>query len=151
MRLLEYTTELYVIVDDFFKMLQKSKNGKNMLNNWNGKRGPKKRLSVSQVVTLNIIRFCYRVKDLKTFHRILKVRFLKEFPTLPNYENFLKASNWSIGYVSLFLKFLLFLNSKKKNEIHYVDSTDIAVCKNYNIYKHKVAKEIAARGKTSKG
>ena len=151
MRLLEYTTELYVIVDDFFKMLQKSKNGKNMLNNWNGKRGPKRRLTVSQVVTLNIIRFCYRVKDLKTFHRILKVRFLKEFPTLPNYENFLKASNWSIGYVTLFLKFLLFLNSKKKNEVHYVDSTDIAVCKNYNIYKHKVAKEIAARGKTSKG
>ena len=27
MRLLEYTTELYVIVDDFFKMLNKSKNG----------------------------------------------------------------------------------------------------------------------------
>ena len=86
-------------------MLHNSANGKDLLKNWHGKWGPKRKLSLSQTVTLNIIRFCYRVKDLKTFHGILKARFLKEFSTIPNYENFLKASNWSIGYVILFLKF----------------------------------------------
>ncbi|MGX6959778.1 MAG: IS982 family transposase [Rickettsia endosymbiont of Pentastiridius leporinus] len=35
--------------------------------------------------------------------------------------------------------------------ISFVDSTSIAVCKNYRIYSDKVFKGLAARGKTTKG
>jgi len=47
------------------------------------------------------------------------------------------------------VKYLLKLNSRGNKE-HFVDSTDVLVCKNHNIYKYRVAKQIAARGKTSK-
>jgi hypothetical protein len=48
------------------------------------------------------------------------------------------------------VKYLLHLNSRDNKE-HFVDSTDVPVCKNHNIYKHIVTNEIAARGKTGKG
>ena len=39
----------------------------------------------------------------------------------------------------------------KCSGISFVDSTSIAVCKNYRIYSHKVFKGFANRGKTTKG
>jgi len=48
-------------------------------------------LSITQVISLNLLRFTIHVKDLKAFHRIVKVMDL--IPDMPNYENFLKASN----------------------------------------------------------
>lgn len=149
--ILDYTTELYALVDNFFKILLKLKEGKKLFSYWYGKRGPKRNLSLSEIVTLNILRFSYRIEDLKTYHKILKQRFKDEFPEVPNYENFLKATNLSIGFIVIFIKYLLTINSKHSNNKHFIDSTDIAVCKNYNIYRHKVAKNYAERGKTSKG
>jgi hypothetical protein len=46
--------------------------GNSVLGYWEGKRGPKKRLSLAEVMTLNILRFYLRVHDLKTFHRLLQ-------------------------------------------------------------------------------
>jgi hypothetical protein len=60
---------------------------------WEGKRGPKKRLSLAEVITLNILRFHLRVHDLKVFHRLIRNVYQDYFPGLPNYENFLKAAN----------------------------------------------------------
>lgn len=48
------------------------------------------------------------------------------------------------------MKYLLHTNNRG-NEEHFVDSTDVPVCKSHNIYKYRVTKEIAGRGKTSKG
>ena len=50
----------------------------------------------------------------------------------------------------ILIKYLLYVNSRGGNK-HFIDSTDIPVCKNYNIYNYKEAKEIARRGKTTKG
>lgn len=148
--MLQYTTEIFIFIDNFLKKLFETKIGKEMLKHWNNKRGPKKQLSLSEIITINIIRFYYRVEDLKTFHKIIKNDFRHYFPNMPNYENFLKATNKSIGFILIFLKYLLSIN-KKGMKYHFVDSTDLAVCKNYNIYRHKVTKGISDRGKTSKG
>ena len=48
------------------------------------------------------------------------------------------------------MKYVLHVNSRGNDE-HFVDSTDVPVCKNHNIYNYRVAKEIAGRGKSSKG
>lgn len=48
------------------------------------------------------------------------------------------------------IKYLLHLN-RDWNQEHFVDSTDVPVYKNHNIYKYRVAKELVGRGKTSKG
>ena len=143
-------TILFTFVDDFFQALFHAPFGKKLRHLWENKRGPKKKLTLSEVVTLNLLRFSMRVQDLKTFHRIVGTHYRRYFPELPNYENFLKATNRSGLFISLLVKYLLHMNGRGNDE-HFVDSTDVPVCKNHNIYKYRVAKEIAGCGKTSKG
>jgi hypothetical protein len=74
------------------------------------------------------------------------------FPTLPNYENLLKATNTSIGALLLFLKYLLFLNQQGTSaRTFFMDSTAISVCENPYIASHQAARDFAARGKNCKG
>jgi len=141
---------LFTFIDDFFQALFKSYLGKELRHFWENRRGPKKRLTLSEVITLNVMRFYMRVQDLKTFHRIVMGQYRRYFPRLPNYENFLKATNRSGLFIMILIKYLLYVNSRGGNK-HFIDSTDIPVCKNYNIYNYKEAKEIARRGKTTKG
>ena len=61
-------TILYTFVDDFFQALFHSSLGKKLRYFWEDKRGPKKKLSLSEVVTLNLLRISLRVQDLKAFH-----------------------------------------------------------------------------------
>ena len=72
-------------------------------------------------------------------------------PDLPNYENFMKATNKSTVFILAFMNFLMEMNRKKESEIHYMDSTPITVCMNHKIYSHKVTKGIAKRSKSTKG
>lgn len=144
-------TSIFVIVDDFLQYFFKTDMYKNSKFIWENKTGTKKKLSLSEVVSLNIIRYFFRVGDLKTFHS-MAISCLKEyFPNMPNYENFLKATNKSIFYLNIFLEFLLYVNKEHNCQNHYVDSTDLPVCRNHNIFKHRVTAEYASRGKTTKG
>jgi hypothetical protein len=78
--------------------------------------------------------------------------FKQYFPKLPNYENFLKASNKSLPVIVLFLLYLLFLNRQMEHkDVFFMDSTALSVCYNHYISSHKVTKDFAARGKTTKG
>jgi hypothetical protein len=144
-------TTLYTFIDDFFIAFFQTDIWKRLKHLWEGKRGMKKKLSLSEVITLNILRFYMRVDDLKTFHSIVVNHFNSYFPHIPNYENFLKATNSSLIFIKILLKYLMNQNTQKNCAKHFLDSTDITVCKNYNIFNHKVAKGIAARGKSSKG
>jgi len=120
---------LFTFIEDFFQALFRSNFGKKIRHFWENKRGPKKKLTLSEVVTLNLLRFYMRIQDLKTFHRVATEHYRKYFPKLPNYENFLKVTNRSGLFIALLVKYLLYLN-KKGNEEHFVDSTDVPVCKN---------------------
>lgn len=44
--------QVYNIINEFIKVLEQDKNYSFLLKNWNGKRGPKRRLSVTQVIAL---------------------------------------------------------------------------------------------------
>jgi hypothetical protein len=63
---------VYCFVDEFIKAIMNYPLGNSVLGYWEGKRGPKKRLGLAGVMTLNILRFYLRVHDLKTFHRLLQ-------------------------------------------------------------------------------
>ena len=65
---------IYSIVEDFVKAVEQEKEYSIFLEHWNGKRGPKRRLSIAQVISLNLLRFTIHVKDLKAFHRIVYVK-----------------------------------------------------------------------------
>jgi hypothetical protein len=143
---------LYCFVDDFVKTLSKLPLWKSVKSLWEGRRGPKRQLSLQEVITLNIMRFHLKIIDLKAFHRLASLSYRHYFPKLPNYENFLKASNKSLPVLMLLLWYLLFLNRESEHEnVFFMDSTALSVCDNHYIYSHKVAKGFAARGKTTKG
>lgn len=143
---------LYTVIDDFFKSLEHEKVWILIKESFYGKRGPKSKLSISEVVTLNIIRFYVRSLDLKTFHKLVLDRYSAEFPNMPNYENFLKATNKSLIAMMIFLQFMLYMGRKKcKSGIHFIDSTSLQICKNYNIYRNKTGGGVANRGRSTKG
>jgi len=139
-------------VDDFYKEIREFECWKILKTKWLGSRGPKRKVSLSEIVTLNILRFQLRINDLKSFHRLVKDRYNGEFPNIPNYENFLKATNKSTELTSLIVEYLLYINRiMSQNQNHFIDSTPLSVCYNYNIYSHRVNKGVAERGKSTKG
>ncbi len=66
-----------------------------LISKFNGKRGPKRQLSLEQIVALNIYRFHFKTGDLKNYHKMIKELMSDKVPNLPNYENFMKATNKS--------------------------------------------------------
>ena len=76
---------MYSTVEDFIKAVEVDKNFSFLIKKWNGKRGSKRRLSVTQVISLNLLRFALHIKDLKAFHNIIKA--MDFIPGMPNYLN----------------------------------------------------------------
>ena len=74
---------------------------------------------------------------------MIKELMSDKVPNLPNYENFMKATNKSTVFILAFMNFLMEMNIKTESEIHYMDSTPITVRMNHKIYSHKVTKGIA--------
>lgn len=142
--------DIYNTISNFVKEVEEETYLCSFCNNWNGKRGPKRRLSITTVIALNILKYFIHVKDLKAFHRIIKA--INLIPEIPNYENFLKASNKALPIMTLFLNALLAQNRKmNKTGIHFIDSTPVSTSLNRRIFSHKVTKDFASRGKSTKG
>jgi hypothetical protein len=145
-------TTLYCIIDDFINALAATADGRKMLESWKAKRGPQRQLSLSEVLTLNILRFHFHIFDLKAFVRLAECAYKPYFPGLPNYENFLKAANRSFPFTVVLIRYFLLLNRRMSRDgVFFLDSTALSVCTNGNIPTHKVTKGYASRGKTSKG
>lgn len=141
---------VYNIISNFVESVESDTKLCSFCKNWNGKRGPKRKLSITTVICLNIMRYLLHIKDLKAFHRTIKM--LDLIQDLPNYENFLKASNKALPVMTLFLQALLAQNrAMNKTGIHFMDSTPVTTCLNRRIFNHKVTKGFASRGKSTKG
>ena len=143
--------QIYNLTSIFFKSLKGNLMYEFLISKFNGKRGPKRQLSLAQIVALNIYRFHFKTGDLKNYHKMIRELMSDKVPKLPNYENFMKATNKSTVFILAFMNFLMEMNRKKESEIHYMDSTPITVCMNLKIYSHKVTKGIARRSKSTKG
>ena len=55
----------------------------------------------------------YRL-SLKNYHKMIKELMSDKVPNLPNYENFMKASNKSNVFILTFMNFLIEMNRKKE-------------------------------------
>jgi hypothetical protein len=143
---------LYCVIDDFINTLAKTAAGQQMLKAWRPKRGPHRRLSLSEILTLNIMRFHSHIGDLKAFVHLARSAYQSYFPHMPNYENILKATNKAFPFIVLLLQYILSLNRQMNTRgVHFIDSTTLRVCENWNISKHRVTRGYASRGKNSKG
>ena len=94
----------------FFKSLKGNLMYESLISKFNGKRGPKRQLSFEQIVALNIYRFHFKNGDLKNYHKMIKELMSDKVPNLPNYENFMKATNKSTVFILAFMNFLMEMN-----------------------------------------
>lgn len=137
-------TKLYCFVDDFMKDF---KLHKAVINSSKSKPGLMNYLTTSEVLTI-LIGFHQSSFDcFKHYYKeVILIDHSNDFQ-LVTYEHFTKL----IGKCLPFLTMLLHHLFDECSGISFVDSTSLAVCKNYRIYSHKVFKGIAQRGKTTKG
>ena len=55
---------VYCIVDDFINAVLKTRSGQEAAKSWAGTRGPKPRLALAEIITLNILRFYFKIYGL---------------------------------------------------------------------------------------
>ncbi len=138
--------ELFVDVDDFYQAFegwaaQQQLPGKK-------KRGPKPSLSASEVMTIVIHFHQQGYRDFKSFYqKHVREHLFVEFPTLVSYGRFVEL----MPGVALMLCAYLQSRFGRCTGIAFVDSTPLAVGHNRRISRHKVFKDLAARGKTTMG
>ena len=102
--------QIYNLTSMFFKSLKGNLMYEFLISKFNGKRGPKRQLSLEQVVALNIYRFHFKMGDLKNYHKMIRELMRDKVPNLPNYENFMKATNKSAVFILAFMNFLIEMN-----------------------------------------
>ena len=84
--------ELYCTIDDFYQCFIKTEPEKKNLAEYYGKRGPRRSMTVPEVMALNIVRILDRTGDLKTFHKMASLHYRSYFPTLKNLSALISAT-----------------------------------------------------------
>ena len=102
--------QIYNLTSMFFKSLKGNLMYESLISKFKGKRGPKRQLSFEKIVALNIYRFHFKNVDLKNYHKMIKELMSDKVPNLPNYENFMKATNKSAVFILAFMNFLIEMN-----------------------------------------
>jgi len=148
-------TEIFCDFDDFCKevvpnweatLLECDKSAKKPTKQ--EQYGPSCGLCRSEIMTILVMYHGSRFKNFKTFYNGIVLRLGRcYFPKAPCYERFLTLTKraW------LLLTFFMAYRFGSKTGVYYIDSTPLAVCHNKRINKHKVFRDLAARGKTSMG
>ena len=78
--------QIYNLNSMFFKSLKRNLMYEFLISKFNGKRCPQRKLSLEQIVALNIYRFHFKMGDLKNYHKMIKELMSNKVPNLPNYE-----------------------------------------------------------------
>ncbi len=138
--------ELFVEVDDFYQEFERWAAPQQMSGA--ARRGPRASLSASEIMTIVIHFHQAGYRDFKSFYQkhVCK-HLLTEFPRLVSYGRFVELMP------SVLLVLCAYLKSRfgSCTGIAFVDSTPVAVCHNRRITRHKVFKDLAARGKSTMG
>lgn len=138
--------ELFVEIDDFHKTFESWAAQQQLPGK--AKRGPAPSLSPSEIMTIVIHLHQASCRDLKSFYQKHVCKHLAaEFPRLVSYGRFVELMP------GVLLLLCAYLQSRfgRGTGIAFVDSTPLAVCHNRRISRHKVFKDLAARGKNTMG
>ncbi|MBS0351515.1 MAG: IS982 family transposase [Proteobacteria bacterium] len=140
--------ELFCLVDEFcqafFPEWQRI-----LLTSGTQKRQRKTDMSYSEIMTLLLWFQQSRYRDFKNFYikEVLNGALRVDFPHALSYTRFVSLIHRVLIPLSAFLQSL----KADFTGIGFVDSTSIIVCQSKRISQHKVFKEIAKIGKTTKG
>jgi transposase len=113
----------------------------------------KHNLSLAELITLALFRFFTGHHNWKQYYRFIQTYHAKDFPNLPNYQNFIADMNQLSGLAMLMLSaFMRFFRSiTDTGRIKIVDSTKLEVCKIKREFTHKVCQNFAKKSKSSMG
>jgi hypothetical protein len=112
------------------------------------RRGPACCLSVSEIMTIQILFQMIGYRNFKTFYiGFLQIYWKRYFPTLPSYQRFVELMSRAIFPLTLFAQF----KGGKRTGIYYIDGSCLPVCHIKRSRRNKVFEEIAQYGRTSVG
>ncbi len=142
---------IYDFVSDFIKNILKDL--KFCLERPNNKRPPSKKfkLELAELLTLWIFKFFSWQDNWKSYYKFINTYHKKDFPNLPNYQNFKSWIN-KISFLSLVLLWYfmkIFKENTGENMLKFVDSSKLEVCKIKREFNHKVSKRISNKWKSS--
>jgi len=144
-------TEIYCILDDFFKIYSKEIQKHKMLTAKDGKKFRNRacEMSDSEIMTILLLFHFGTFKNFKHFYlHYICVHLKKEFPKTLSYNRFVAIEHRVFVPMSLFFNTL---RLGKCTGITFIDSTKISVCHNKRIKRNRVFKGIAQVGKNTMG
>jgi hypothetical protein len=139
---------IFCEIDDFCKELDKNISQPLLSAPTKGQRGPDCCLSISEIMTIQILFQMIGYRNFKTFYiGFLQKYLIHYFPKLPSYGRFVELMSRSLLPLTLFTQ----LKCGKKTGIYYIDSSCLPVCHLKRSRRHKIFDGIAKYGKTSVG
>ena len=131
-----HITDLYVWVDELLPKESNPLGGRPSI------------LSDSELVTILLWNtIMVKQKTIRDIYKFINDYHKEEFPRLPTYSSFVKHCNRTIPLLLWLLERLL----KTREQVRFMDSTMVEVCKLVRANSHKVAKNIAKFGKNHQG
>lgn len=139
-------TRLFCTIDDFWKRFKTDWN-KHLIESKKQKRGPKSRLSTSEMMTIVVMFHQSGYRCFKNYYGYVSTYLKSYFPSLVSYDRFVHLKK------SLFIPLFAYLLEMRGEitGVAFVDATSLAVCHNKRISRNKVFRGIAKRGKTTTG
>ena len=139
---------IFCEIDDFCKDLDKNMSQLQLTGPSKGRRGPACCLSISEIMTVQILFQMVGYRNFKTFYTsFLQIYWKQYFPRLPSYQRFVELTHRALYPLTLFAQ----LKSGKKTGIYYIDGSCLPVCHLKRSKRNKVFREIAQYGRTSVG
>ena len=139
---------IFCEIDDFCKEVDKNKSELLLPAPTKGGRGPDCCLSISEIMTIQILFQMIGYRNFKTFYTGFLQKYMTDyFPSLPGYVRFVELMSRSIFPLTLFAQ----LKCGKKTGIYYIDSSCLPVCHLKRSKRHKTFDAVAEYGKTSVG
>lgn len=139
---------IFCEIDDFCKELDKNMSQLQLTGPSKGRRGPACCLSISEIMTIQILFQMIGYRNFKTFYMgFLQIYWKQYFPLLPSYQRFVELTHRALYPLTLFAQF----KSGKKTGIYYIDGSCLPACHLKRSKRNKVFKEIAQYGRTSVG
>jgi hypothetical protein len=140
-------TVLYVDVDDFWQQFR-STYEQRLLSDGKVHRRREAGLSMSEIMTILILFQTSNYRTFKHFYLFLRKHHRHDFPGLVSYNRFIELMPRAT--LPLFA-YLMTRCLGQVTGISYIDSTPIAVCSNKRIYRNRVFRGLAARGRSTMG
>lgn len=139
---------IFCEIDDFCKELDENISQPLLSAPTKGRRGPDCCLSISEIMTVQILFQMIGYRNFKTFYTsFLQQYWIHYFPNLPSYNRFVELMRRSIVHLTLFTQ----LKCGKKTGIYYIDSSCLPVCHLKRSRRHKTFDAVSEYGKTSVG